>query len=95
MKLRKIHLTLNYKKHSKVDLQWYFTKDLTILWLKNKSTMSERQQMWIFSVGQPLILVPRMLSIGYFCMLHHWEKVCTILNLFTNVKSLGAKTSTE
>lgn len=44
-------ITLNYKNHSKVDLQWYFIKDLTILSLKNKSTMSETQQIRVFLGG--------------------------------------------
>lgn len=59
--------------------------------LKNKSTMSETQQMGFFRVWSIINTGAKNIICKVFCMLYHWVKISPILNLFTNVKSLGAK----
>lgn len=57
--------------------------------------MSETKQMGFFRVWSIINTGAKNIICKVFCMLYHWVKISPILNLFTNVKSLGAKTSTE
>lgn len=53
--------------------------------------MSETQQMGFFRVWSIINTGAKNIICKVFCMLYHWVKISPILNLFTNVKSLGAK----